>query len=145
MQKLHFEIHQQPWGLTASHYLETFLMRSVIISIFILCNKIINICKSCLISQYFPHAWMYNITHEQKTPIWPQDRAVEFNAAHENKFIDMVSVSTLHIVLRSYHLSSFGVISKKEIQHYLRTQLKYSSIFQSYSYVRHMRNFSLGT
>ena len=58
------------------------------------------------------------------------------------KFADRVSDVTLHLILRNSHLSSFGVVSKRNIYNFMKRLLNYSSLFKLSISVRYFMYFS---
>lgn len=66
-----------------------------------------------------------------KDPFLGQDKLIVFNVAEYEKLIDLVSDSTLQMTFKKYHLSSFLIVSKKNIHNYLKGY-KYTLPFPRY-------------
>lgn len=59
-------------------------------------------------------------------------RPMDFNVREHEKFIDTISDSTFATNFKIFLMLSFNIVSKKNIQSYLKRQLKDSSLFQSH-------------
>ena len=68
--------------------------------------------------------------------------ASDFDVTEYGKFADRVSDVTLHLILRNSHLSSFGVVSKRNIYNFMKRLLNYSSLFKLSISVRYFMYFS---
>lgn len=66
---------------------------------------------------------------------------MNFNEAKYKKVTNTVSGITLQLILRNYHLLSFVIVLKLHFYNYIKTPLKYFSIFQLHICVRlHLLN-----
>lgn len=92
-------------------------------------GNLFNLVNQCLTLQN--HAWV-------KYPFKVQDGRMDFivieYVIEYEKFIYMVSDSTLKLIFKESYLSNFGVTSQKNIQSYLKSFLKTPS-FCSYIFL----------
>lgn len=82
------------------------------------------------------HAWLKDLFKAQ-------DRLMGFNVIKNKKLINMVSTSTLWLILTNWHRSSFHVESEHIIHNYVKRLIKYSCLFQLNTHVRPAFLYSL--
>lgn len=85
--------------------------------------KFVNIWKIC-ITQGAKRFLMITpgyskVMHREESSKTRDRQTGGFDVTEQRRFIKMCSVSIWLVIVQKYHLSSFGVISKKDIHNYL--------------------------